>query len=47
MPEEVSKPTTSAQIHTGTEDLGCNCNYKVDYNDIVADLGPGFFTVNS
>ncbi|XP_019735659.1 autotaxin isoform X3 [Hippocampus comes] len=28
MPEEVSKPTTSAYIHTGTDDLGCNCNYK-------------------
>ncbi|XP_049585997.1 autotaxin [Syngnathus scovelli] len=28
MPEEVSKPTTSVQVHTGTDDLGCNCNYK-------------------
>ncbi|XP_061632853.1 ectonucleotide pyrophosphatase/phosphodiesterase family member 2 isoform X2 [Phyllopteryx taeniolatus] len=28
MPEEVSKPTTSALVHVGTEDLGCSCNYK-------------------
>ncbi|XP_061676074.1 ectonucleotide pyrophosphatase/phosphodiesterase family member 2 isoform X3 [Syngnathoides biaculeatus] len=28
MPEEVSRPTTSTHVHTGTDDLRCNCNYK-------------------
>ncbi|XP_077383706.1 autotaxin isoform X4 [Festucalex cinctus] len=47
MAEEISKPTTSAQVHTGPDDLGCNCNYKFrvkrrDHRGLKVTLARGY-----